>query len=104
MDYKDPWLESQQTQQISHLQNIQTGSRVHPASYSFGTRVISLRVNQPGSQSVDSPPSSAKVKNEWCYSHLILYAFIVWSGKTLHFYLLLMAPFQGNESEFLVIK
>ena len=36
-------------------QNVQTGSGVHPASYSNG------EVNH-------SPPTSAKVKNEWSYT------------------------------------
>jgi hypothetical protein len=32
-----------------------------------------------------SPLSSAKVKNEWRYNFTLLYAFIVWTGRTLPF-------------------
>ena len=33
--------------------------------------------------------SSAKIKNEWSYTSAPLYAFMVWTGATLPFYLYL---------------
>jgi hypothetical protein len=48
---------------FSLLQNFQTSSGAHPASYSMGTGVVS------GDSEVDlSPPSSSEVKNEWSYT------------------------------------
>jgi hypothetical protein len=52
----------------SLLQNVHTGSGPHPATYFTGTRVPSLRAMQPGREAHHSPPSSAKVKNEWSYT------------------------------------
>jgi hypothetical protein len=47
------------------LQNIHNSSGTHPASYAKGTRNSLLRVKQPCHEVTHSPPSSAKVKNEW---------------------------------------
>ena len=48
---------------FSFLRSMQTGSVANPVSCSMHTRVLS------GGGGVDnSPPSSAKVKNEWSYS------------------------------------
>lgn len=50
------------------LQTVQTGSGVHPSSYSMGTGVFSRGAQQPGRE-VDSPPSSTKIMNEWSYEY-----------------------------------
>jgi hypothetical protein len=47
---------------------VQTGSEAHPASYTMGTRAVSLEVKQPGREADHTPPSSAKVKNAWNYT------------------------------------
>ena len=47
----------------------------------------------PGHEVNHSPPSSAKVKNEWRCTSLLIYAFIAWRGKTL--------PFCINLNEFI---
>jgi hypothetical protein len=49
----------------SLLQNVQTCSGAHPASYSLGTGVLLLGINQPQHEANHSPPSSLEVKNEW---------------------------------------
>jgi hypothetical protein len=47
---------------FSLRQNVQTGSRAHPAFYSMGTDIFSrCKVDH-------SPHSSAKVANEWSYT------------------------------------
>ena len=47
---------------FSLRQNVQTGSGAHPAFYSMGTDIFSrCKVDH-------SPPSSAKVANEWSYT------------------------------------
>jgi hypothetical protein len=50
---------------LSLLQNIQTGTGAHPASYLMGTGFLSWEVKPPGCAVNHSPPCSAKVKNEW---------------------------------------
>jgi hypothetical protein len=50
------------------LQNVQSISGAHPASYSMGTGVSFPRVKQPGHGVSHLPPSSAKVKNEQSYT------------------------------------
>ena len=51
---------------FSFLQNIHT--EAHPASYLMGSRALSQGVKQPRCELIHSPPSSAKVKNEWNYT------------------------------------
>jgi hypothetical protein len=41
---------------------VQNGSGAHPASYSMGTRVLSLGVKRPGREADDSPPSNVYKK------------------------------------------
>jgi hypothetical protein len=48
--------------------HVQIGSGAHPASYPMGTRSSSLGVMRPGREAGRSPPSCAKVKNEWSYT------------------------------------
>ena len=70
---------------FSLLQNVQTGSGAHPASYSIGMGkgAHSLGVKQPGYEGDNSPPSNAEVKNERIYTSTLLYAFMAWIGTNL---------------------
>ena len=49
------------------LQNVQTGSGVHPAVYSMGTGFFP-GIKQLGRDVNHPPPSSAEAKNEWSYT------------------------------------
>jgi hypothetical protein len=52
-----PGFESQQeARYFAYLQNVQTGSGAHPASYSKGTVVLSLGVKRPVRDFDHSPP------------------------------------------------
>jgi hypothetical protein len=54
---------------FSLLQNAQTGSGGHSASYSMGTGKFLPGVKRQGPTDIDySLPSSAAVKNEWSYT------------------------------------
>jgi hypothetical protein len=64
------------------LQNVQTGSGDHPASYSMDTGATSQEVKRPGRETGRSPKSSAEVKNGWSYNST-LYAFVTCTGTTL---------------------
>jgi hypothetical protein len=55
------------TRHFSLPQNVQTGSDTHPASYSIGIWGFPGK-KRPGHEVDYSPPSSAKVKNEWSYT------------------------------------
>lgn len=44
-------------------------------------------VKWPGCDINHSPPSGAKVTNEWCYISAPIYVFMVWARKTLPYYL-----------------
>ena len=66
-----PGFECQQWQDIySVIQNIQTGSGAHTASYSLDTGVSPSPpgVKRPGREAIHSPPPNAKVKNKWSYT------------------------------------
>jgi hypothetical protein len=67
------------TRDISRLSNVQTGSGVHPSSYSIvaGQRP-EVEVSHPSA-------SSAEIKNEWSYTSSPPYAFIMRTG-TLPFF------------------
>jgi hypothetical protein len=52
---------------FSPVQNVQSCSGAHKASYSVSTGVISPEVMWPGGEFDQSAPSSAEVKNEWSY-------------------------------------
>jgi len=56
-----------QARDFSLLQNISTGSVVHPASYWNGTWVL-FWVMRSGHEADYSPPPSAEVKDEWSYT------------------------------------
>jgi len=47
------------------LQNVQNCSGSHPCTYSVGTVILSLRVNEPTCYVNRLPPSSAEARNEW---------------------------------------
>jgi hypothetical protein len=49
----------------SLLQTVHAGFVAHPASCSVGAEVFFPGVKRPGQEVDHSPPSSAKVKNEW---------------------------------------
>ena len=55
---------------FTHLDSVQTGSGAHPASYSVRTWVLSggREVKQSEREVSHSPPSRAKVKNEWTHT------------------------------------
>jgi hypothetical protein len=53
---------------LPRLQNVQTGSVAHPASYSVGIRVPSQGLSGRGREVDHSPPSSPELKNEWSYT------------------------------------
>jgi hypothetical protein len=54
------------TELVSYFKS--TGSGAHPASYPVGSRDPSPGVKRPGREADHSPPSSAEVKNAWCYT------------------------------------
>jgi hypothetical protein len=56
--------------------SVQNGSGANPASYSVGTRGLSLGVKRPEREDDNWPPSSAVVKNEWRYTSIPQYAFM----------------------------
>jgi hypothetical protein len=69
---------------LSHLtdihQNIQftteTGSGVHPTSYTMGTGSFFPGVKRPGREGYHSPPTSAEVKKIWILTSTPPYAFM----------------------------
>jgi len=60
---------------LGHL--FQTCSEVHPASYSMGTGGF-LPQGKPRRIADHSFPSSAEVKNAWCYTSTPSYVFMWW--------------------------
>jgi hypothetical protein len=50
------------------LQNVQTGSGAHPASYSMSTWGSCSGCEAEGHEAAHSPPSRAEVKNKWSYT------------------------------------
>jgi hypothetical protein len=52
--------------------------------------VLSLVVKWPKREANCLPPSSYKFKNEWSYTSLDPYAFVVHTGATLRIYVLLL--------------
>jgi len=61
----EKWFDSMQRQQICHFQ---TNAGAHPASDLLVPGDFSLVVKRPGHEAESTPPSSAKVKNEWSYT------------------------------------
>jgi len=58
----NPGFQSQQGQEIFH--SPETCSGAHTASYSEGSRAISLGVEQARHEATCSPPARAEIKNE----------------------------------------
>jgi hypothetical protein len=61
---------------FSPFYTLQTGSGVHPASYTMGTAVFSPGVKQLGREADHSSPTSDEVKNTWMYTSNPLYVFM----------------------------
>jgi hypothetical protein len=55
---------------------VQTGSEVHPTSYTMGTGSCFPEVKRPGREADHSPPTSAEVKKMWMYTSTPPYAFM----------------------------
>jgi hypothetical protein len=55
---------------------VQTGSGVHPTSYTAGTGGSFPGVKRPGREADHSPPTSAEVKKIWIYTSTPPYAFM----------------------------
>jgi len=54
---------------ITEYHRVQTGSGAHPASYPMGIRGSFPGIKRSGHEANHhSPPSSAEVKNAWCYT------------------------------------
>jgi hypothetical protein len=66
--------------------SIQTGSGDHPASYTMGTEGSYLRSEWLGHEADHSPPSTAKVKNEWSCT----------SNPQLHFHGVVLGNHRDN--------
>ena len=49
-------------------QIVHTKSEAHPTTHSTGIGFLPLGIKQPGREANYSPPSSAKVRNEWSYT------------------------------------
>jgi hypothetical protein len=61
-------FECQWGQEFSLLHVVQTGSGVHPTSYTMGTGGSFPGAKRPGSEADHSPPTSAEVKKMWIYT------------------------------------
>jgi hypothetical protein len=64
-------------QEFSLLHVVQTGSGVHPTSYSMDSGGSFPGVKAAGCESDHSPPASAEVKKMWIYTSTPPYAFMV---------------------------
>jgi hypothetical protein len=58
----------------SLLHVVQTGSGVHPTTYTMGTGGSFPGVKRPGREADHSPPTSAEVKKMWIYTSIPPYA------------------------------
>jgi hypothetical protein len=63
-------------QELLLLHVVQTGSGVHPTSYTMGTGSYFPGVKRPGREVDHSPPTSAEVKKMWIYTSTPPYAFM----------------------------
>jgi hypothetical protein len=64
------------SQEFSLLHVVQTGSGVHPTSYTMGTMSSFPGVKRPGPEVDHSPPTSAEVKKMWIYTSTPPYVFM----------------------------
>jgi hypothetical protein len=62
--------------EFSLLHVAQTGSGAHPASYPMGTGSFSPEVKRPGSETDDSPSTSAEIKKMCVYTSTPPYVFM----------------------------
>jgi hypothetical protein len=62
--------------EFSHLRVVQTGSGVHPTSYTLGSGGCFPGVKRPGREADHSSPTSAEVKEMWIYTSTPPYAFM----------------------------
>jgi hypothetical protein len=62
--------------EFSLLHVVQTGSGVHPTSYTIGTRGSFPEVKWPGREADHSPPTSGEVKKMWIYTSTPPYTFM----------------------------
>jgi hypothetical protein len=69
-------FESRWGQEFSLLHVVQTGSGVHPTSYTMGTGGFSPEVKRPVLEAYHSPPTSAEVKKTWIYTFTSPYVFM----------------------------
>jgi hypothetical protein len=67
-------FESRYGQEFSRLLVVQTGTRVHPTSYTMGTGISFPGVKRPRREADHSPPTSAEVKKMWIYTSTSQYA------------------------------
>ena len=70
---------------FSLLQTAHTGSTAHTVLLVNGYWGSLPVVKWPVREVYHSSTSRAEIKNEWSYTSTPLYAFIVWTGKTLGF-------------------
>jgi hypothetical protein len=64
-----PEFESLPGMRIFYLHSVHTGTGAHPALYLTGTGGFSPELKRPGvRENNHSHPSTAKVKNAWCYT------------------------------------
>jgi hypothetical protein len=69
-------IEFNRGQELLLLHVVQTGSGVHPTSYTMGTGSSFPWVKRPGREADHSPPTSAEVKKMWIYTSTPPYAFM----------------------------
>ena len=62
----NPW----RSRDLYLLQIVQTGCGTHPACYSIGIVVLSLRIKRPEREVNHSPSFSTEVKNQWSYTNI----------------------------------
>jgi hypothetical protein len=63
-------------QEFSLLHVVQTGSGVHPTSYTMGTGALSSGVKRSGREDDQSSPTIAEVRKKWIYTATSPYAFM----------------------------
>jgi hypothetical protein len=73
---KESEFESRYGQELSLLHVVQTGSGVHPASYTMDVGTFSPGVMRQGSETDHSPPASPEVKKMWLYTSPSPYAYM----------------------------
>jgi hypothetical protein len=67
-------------ERFSSFQNVQTGYKVRPASYSVGCKNTFPVGKAAGLEVDNSSSSSTKVENEWSCTSTAIYAIELWDG------------------------